>query len=103
MRALTDGEVKEDERERKEIATREKRRIKQEIAEKEINTVMGPRQQGRLGGGAGRLLTRRRVRQVRRDREEGGLTRRRFRCMCRVPSPLPLRRVTRWVGRSCFL
>ena len=42
MRALTDGEVKEDERERKEIATREKRRIKQEIAEKGNNTVVAP-------------------------------------------------------------
>jgi hypothetical protein len=39
MRALTVGEGKEEEQGGKEIATKEKRMIKREIAEKDKNTV----------------------------------------------------------------
>jgi hypothetical protein len=42
MRALTVGEERRMKRGRKEIATKEKRRIKREIAEKDNNTVMTP-------------------------------------------------------------
>ena len=41
-RALTVGEEEEDEEGEEEIATKEKRRIKRVIAEKDKNTVMTP-------------------------------------------------------------